>query len=79
MVVWDSTIQDAGLSLFLRSRSPHQSTLTIRANSILCGYGAQPISEEELANLPAAELEYTMTVKRTLHFNSHRRVLSTKH
>ena len=73
MLVWESREQGAGQGAFLRSRSPHQhESPFIRANAILCCYGAQPISNQELANLPSAELEYTLTVRRTLHFNSFR-------
>ena len=73
MVVWESYLQGAGQGLFLRARSPHQaSSPFIRANTILCGYGTEPISEQELNQLPEAELEYTLTVRRTLHFNSYR-------
>ena len=73
MVVWESYLQGAGQGLFLRARSPHQaSSPFIRANTILCGYGTEPISEQEFNQLPEAELEYTLTVRMTLHFNSFR-------
>ena len=49
MVVWESYLQGAGQGLFLCTHSPHQaSSPFIRANTILCGYGTEPISEQEL-------------------------------
>ena len=73
MLVWESRPQGTGQGAFFRSCSPHhRSSPFIRANTILCRYGAQSIIDEELANLLSAELEYTLTVRRTLHFNSFR-------
>ncbi len=72
-LVWESREQGAGQGAFLRSHSPHhRDSPFIRSNAILCSYGTHTITNQELANLPTAQLEYTLTVRGTLHYNSFR-------
>ena len=75
IILWESREDDAGQGAFIHSCPPHlQTSPFIKAGSILCVYGRDPITCEEFSQLTAQELEYMLSIERGEggHYNSYR-------